>query len=148
MKNTKQVLIVRKDLNMRKGKIGAQCSHAAMAFITKGMVGRVGFLPPSIRGDIYANDAEWCGITEFPVEHVEEINHWLENSFRKIVCYVESEQALIDLYDAAKAKGLMVHIITDNGATEFNGVPTKTCLAIGPGWDDTIDEITKWLPLF
>jgi len=27
----KQILVVRKDLNMRKGKIGAQCAHASLA---------------------------------------------------------------------------------------------------------------------
>jgi len=144
MKNTKQVLIVRKDLNMRKGKIGAQCSHAAMAFITKEMTISMETIPDYA----FSTKGQWVGKTIFPTEHSDEIIHWLSNSFRKIVCYVESEQALIDLYDAAKAKGLMAHIITDNGATEFNGVPTKTCLAIGPGWDDTIDEITKGLPLF
>ena len=31
--NTKQVLVVRKDLNMRRGKESAQCSHASQAFM-------------------------------------------------------------------------------------------------------------------
>jgi PTH2 family peptidyl-tRNA hydrolase len=35
----------------------------------------------------------------------------------------------------------------DAGLTEFNGVPTKTCIAIGPNWSDEIDEITGHLKL-
>ena len=34
----KQVIIVRKDLNMRKGKIAAQVAHAAMKVILDKMV--------------------------------------------------------------------------------------------------------------
>jgi peptidyl-tRNA hydrolase len=36
MKDTKEVIVIRKDLNMRKGKITAQASHASMAFLTQG----------------------------------------------------------------------------------------------------------------
>ena len=38
-------------------------------------------------------------------------------------------------------------MIVDAGLTEFNGVPTKTCIAIGPANPDDIDEITKHLKL-
>jgi PTH2 family peptidyl-tRNA hydrolase len=38
-------------------------------------------------------------------------------------------------------------LITDAGATEFHGVPTHTCCAVGPAWTDEVDAITGALPL-
>jgi PTH2 family peptidyl-tRNA hydrolase len=43
--------------------------------------------------------------------------------------------------------GLEVHLITDNGKTEFHGEPTRTCLAIGPDDAEKIDAITGRLQL-
>ncbi len=44
-------------------------------------------------------------------------------------------------------KGLVCSLIIDAGLTEFGGVPTRTCIAIGPNWSDEIDEITGHLKL-
>jgi PTH2 family peptidyl-tRNA hydrolase len=138
MKNTKQVLVVRKDLNMRKGKIAAQCCHAAMSFLTKG--GRVDYDYQHVyRDDYFYQDLE--------SKHVDEIDHWLKNSFRKICVYVNSEQELDELHQKALDNGLISHMIIDNGATEFNGVKTLTCCAIGPHWDEKFIGITDHLPL-
>jgi PTH2 family peptidyl-tRNA hydrolase len=38
-------------------------------------------------------------------------------------------------------------LIIDSGLTEFGGVPTKTCVAIGPDIDAKIDVLTKHLKL-
>ena len=34
------------------------------------------------------------------------------------------------------------HVITDNGTTEFNGIPTKTCLALGPDKAEILDKVS------
>ena len=135
--NTKQVIVIRKDLNMRKGKMCAQASHASMSFLTKGIniefsqdMCRAYFIGPSVNADL-----RW------------EIAHWLNNSFRKICVYVNSEQELDEIHQKALDNRLISHIITDNGVTEFNGVPTKTCCAIGPHWDNKFEGITNHLPL-
>lgn len=135
--NTKQVIVIRKDLNMRKGKMCAQASHASMAFLTKNgvMVPPTTWEPSNFNARFYS------------VENAEEIHYWLQNSFRKIVCYVNSEQELKDLHQKALDKGLISHMIEDNGATEFNGVKTLTCLAIGPHEDSKFEGITDHLPL-
>lgn len=141
--NTKQVIVIRKDLKMRRGKEMSQASHASMAFLTKS--GRMN------------HDIEYgaCDYHEYSFinkhsdmeKHYEEIDHWLNHSFRKIVCYVESEQELIDLHEAALAKGLLSHLVEDNGATEFNGVKTKTAIAIGPAYDNMFEGLTDKLTL-
>jgi PTH2 family peptidyl-tRNA hydrolase len=134
--NTKQVIAIRKDLNMRKGKMCAQASHACMAFLTKGMYWAS------------VNDGfEFSTETIYDWREVEEINHWLNNSFRKICVYVNSEEELRELHQKALDNGLISHMITDNGATEFNGVKTLTALAIGPHWDSKFEGITDQLPL-
>jgi peptidyl-tRNA hydrolase, PTH2 family len=136
MKNTKQVIVIRKDLNMRKGKIAAQACHASMAFLTKQM-------------DWFTTDDGYEFATEqiYDIEAVEQISHWLKNSFRKICVYVNSEEELRELHQKALDNGLRSNLIEDNGATEFNGVKTLTALAVGPAWDDKFIGITDHLPL-
>ena len=36
--NVKQVIVIRKDLNMRKGKIGSQTAHASLASVLDQMI--------------------------------------------------------------------------------------------------------------
>jgi len=79
--------------------------------------------------------------------HVQEISHWLRNSFRKICVYVNSEEELEAVHQKALDSGLISHMIEDNGATEFNGVKTKTCCAIGPASDHKFKNVTDHLPL-
>lgn len=72
---------------------------------------------------------------------------WLANSFTKVCVKVDSEQELIDIWDAAIKAGLLTQLITDNGLTEFGGVPTTTCCAIGPDAPDNLAPITGHLRL-
>lgn len=124
---TKQVIVMRKDLNMRKGKIAAQAGHASLGAMLKDR-------------DI---DGKWMS-----VKVDEAATAWLTGSFRKICVYVNSEAELIEVYQKAIEKGLRAVLITDKGDTEFNGVPTKTCCAIGPAFEDEVDPITGNLPLY
>ena len=72
---------------------------------------------------------------------------WFKVRFTKICVYVESEAALIDVYETARAKGLACSLIRDAGLTEFGGVPTYTAVGIGPALAKDIDGITGHLPL-
>jgi len=126
---------MRKDLNMRRGKQIAQGSRASMAFITKNF---------SISQTI---DSQGDPCFFACLTFTEEINHWLENSFRKICVYVNSEEELQAVHQKALDSGLVSYMIEDNGATEFNGVKTKTCCAIGPHVDEKFKGITDHLPL-
>jgi PTH2 family peptidyl-tRNA hydrolase len=51
------------------------------------------------------------------------------------------------IYEKALAAGLLAAMIVDAGLTEFGGVPTRTCCAIGPDWAEAVDAVTGELPL-
>lgn len=76
-----------------------------------------------------------------------ELKSWLNGSFTKIVVYVKNEEKLMQLYEKVQKAGLRVSLIIDNGTTEFGGVKTKTCIAIGPHSAERIDPFTKKYPL-
>jgi PTH2 family peptidyl-tRNA hydrolase len=125
---SKQVIVMRADLNMRKGKMIAQGSHASISWLVE----RVKFN--------IANETESLSVNE-------EEENWISGEFTKICVQVKSEAELIDIYNKAREAGLSCSLITDAGHTEFNGVPTITCCAIGPNWSSEIDAITSHLPL-
>lgn len=112
----KQVIVMRKDLNMRKGKLVAQGAHASMKVVLLNL-------------------------------HNELVVEWLDSAFTKIVLSVGSEEELLQVLYNAWAAGIMATDIIDNGKTEFNGVKTRTCIAIGPDKAENIDAITGSLKL-
>lgn len=122
MADVKQVIVMRKDLKMRRGKEIAQGAHASMAFLAK----------KALAGE--------------PFTDVERA--WLEGLFTKVCVRVESEEALVAVARAAEKEGIRVEVITDSGRTEFGGVPTKTCLALGPDLAAKIDSVTGGLELY
>lgn len=127
MSDVKQVIVVRKDLQMRKGKMCAQVAHASMKFLTDNNEAE--------RGDEMI-------VKLSPAEAT-----WLTGSFTKIVVGVDSEDALNDLVFQAELSGIEVHPIVDAGRTEFNGVPTLTCAAFGPTRSDELDKLIGHLKL-
>lgn len=72
---------------------------------------------------------------------------WLSGQFTKIAVSVDSEQELFDILQKAKDAGLITALITDSGKTEFHGVPTNTCIAIGPALHSELSPITGNLKL-
>lgn len=130
----KQVIVMRKDLNMRKGKMVAQGAHASMKV----------FFDKMTEQD---NGGLGDGLVTKTLDLNKEEFEWVNGLFTKICVSVNSEQELTDIYAAAKQAGLNVALIEDSGLTEFHGIPTKTCLAIGPNSSEEIDKITGNLQL-
>jgi len=116
----KQIIILRKDLNMRKGKLVAQGAHASI-------------------GAILATNGQ--------IRNDERIREWLSGPFTKICVSVDSEEELLELHQKAKEAGMLTCLITDRGLTEFNGVPTNTAVAIGPDTPEKLAPITGHLKL-
>jgi PTH2 family peptidyl-tRNA hydrolase len=72
---------------------------------------------------------------------------WMEGSMTKIVLGVDSEAELLQISEAAKAAGLPIGLVKDEGRTVFNK-PTFTCLGIGPAESEKFKAVTGHLKLF
>lgn len=126
MSEMKQVIVLRKDLNMRKGKMVAQGAHASMKAILAEASGAYGVLT---------------------IKMSDEMEKWLMGIFTKICVSVDSEEELLAIYQTAKDVGLHCSLIQDVGLTEFDGVRHYTAVAVGPGDPADIDPITGNLKL-
>lgn len=138
---SKQMLIVRRDLKMRKGKIAAQASHASVEAVLKAVLkeGRAGQLRAAEDGFVYleASEGEESPLTD-----------WFRYGMAKICVYVDSEEELLALDARARAAGVVTALILDAGMTEFHGQPTYTALAFEPLEAERADTLTGGLPLY
>jgi peptidyl-tRNA hydrolase, PTH2 family len=132
MRLIKQVILIRKDLKMRRGKEVAQGAHAAMAFLVRRLR-----RPVSEDGD----PAGSLALTRIEWE-------WVERGSAKVCLRVNSEEELLEYHHRATQAGLESHLIRDSGRTEFGGVPTLTACAIGPDEVEKVDAITSGLVLY
>jgi PTH2 family peptidyl-tRNA hydrolase len=73
-------------------------------------------------------------------------NAWKGSGQKKVVVKANSERELFELADIAERKGLPNAIIRDAGHTQLES-GTVTTLAVGPGDDDLVDQVTGDLPL-
>jgi PTH2 family peptidyl-tRNA hydrolase len=136
------MLVVRKDLNMRKGKIASQCAHASMAVLLN--AGKYETRNRYVFPQDYDHPEQ---VTSFSLDLTPEWSAWLQGLFTKVCVSVDSEEELLRVYAVAEASGIPCALITDAGLTEFNGVPTKTCCAIGPAPEEILKPITGHLKL-
>jgi PTH2 family peptidyl-tRNA hydrolase len=140
--NTKQVIIVRKDLKntlgqkVKSGKLVAQGAHASMGAVKDMMEEKI---ITNYKGEkLYT---EWV----LRVDPNSVLEDWWEGRFTKIALGCENLQDLLDFQKKAKAADLPFALITDAGLTEFGGKATITCLSIGPAKSEDIDKITGHL---
>lgn len=123
----KQVIVVNRALNMRKGKMCAQVAHASMKFL------------------LDLDDAIDLNRLNIPLSQEEA--EWLATGHAKIVVGCDSEEELRNLIMKAEVLGVTVHSIVDEGRTEFHGVPTLTCAAFGPADEADVNKVTGKLGL-
>jgi PTH2 family peptidyl-tRNA hydrolase len=138
-RTAKQVIVMRKDLNMRKGKMIAQGAHASLKVLLD-----AGAMDA---GDAANADTGAGAGARFSLALSPALAEWLGGRFAKICVSVDSEAALDAVVEQARAAGVPCALVVDSGRTEFHGVPTKTCCAVGPAWTDEVDAITGGLPL-
>lgn len=142
MYTDKMMIVMRRDLKMRKGKIAAQAGHAAveatlMALTKSDLLSRIRYTDNGMTLNLSESEAE-----AFPIAR------WFLNGEAKICVYVDSEEALLQIAERCHEADLLVALIQDAGMTEFHGEPTLTCLAIEPRPADVLQPITGDLPLY
>src|SRR3990170_6885869 len=98
----KQVIILRSDLKMSRGKAAAQAGHAAV----------------SSAEEARKRYPEWW-------------RAWIEEGQCKVAVKVENEKELLKLKEKAEELRLPNALIVDRGLTEIPP-NTMTCLGIGP----------------
>ena len=113
----KQVIAVRTDLGMSKGKTAVQVAHGSVSA------------------------AERARVTKQEVWRA-----WFREGQKKVAVKVSSEEELLELRKEAITHGLPHAIIRDAGMTELPP-GTLTVIGIGPAKSEEIDEVTKDLKL-
>ena len=113
----KQVIVVRKDIAMGRGKLAAQVAHASVLAVEKARSTR----------------ENW-------------FNLWLKTGQAKVVLKAENLTELIELEDHARTIGLPAVRVQDSGLTQIPS-GTITCIGIGPGPVELIDKVTSSLKL-
>jgi PTH2 family peptidyl-tRNA hydrolase len=127
MDKVKQVIVMRKDLNLSKGRLVTQGAHASVAFLTDKM-----------KANLSNPEALWW------VNLSQAEKEWIYGTFYKVCLSVDSEKELLDIGHQAVTIGLNVKYIQET--TGFDE-PTFTCISIGPDYSSIIDSVTKHLKL-
>ncbi|XP_044744705.1 peptidyl-tRNA hydrolase 2, mitochondrial-like [Coccinella septempunctata] len=113
----RMMLVVRNDLKMGKGKIAAQCCHAAVMSYEAMIKKRPYLLKP-----------------------------WMKNGTAKIAVKVESEEELLSLEKKAKELKILTKIVRDAGHTQVAPM-SRTVLSLGPAPKVVLDQVSGHLKL-
>lgn len=118
----KQAIVLRRDLEMSRGKAAAQAAHASCE---------------AVFAILDSRRPEW----------LEWLEEWKRGGQRKIVLRVDSLEELIQVYERARAEGLPSSLVTDAGLTQLPP-GTRTAVAVGPAPDALVDKVTGGLKLY
>jgi peptidyl-tRNA hydrolase, PTH2 family len=113
----KQVIVVRKDITMGRGKLAAQVAHAAVLAVERARLTR----------------QDWLKL-------------WFLTGQAKVVLRIENLAELVRLECRAQTMGLPAARVQDSGLTQIPS-GTVTCIGIGPGPEELIDKVTRHLRL-
>ena len=125
----KQIIVIRKDLDMPPGKLAAQVAHASLGAVFLGFNKIDNIMSLDLNGEDGSPGA---------------LEKWIQGRFTKVVLYVKSEQALMNIYEKAQDKGLPSVLIEDAGFTVFKE-STLTCVGIGPCYPEKFIGVTDKL---
>ena len=113
----KQVIAVRTDLGMSKGKTAVQVAHGSVSAAEKTRV-----------------------------SHQDVWKSWFREGQKKVAVKVQSEEQILELQKSAALNSLPFAVIRDAGMTELPP-GTTTVIGIGPAKEEDIDKVTSELKL-
>lgn len=146
----KQLIIVRKDLEMSPGKMAAQVSHASMAFLTALMQRPQGLTV----------DGAGTGYHMLIDIDRKIYDEWIKGIFTKVVCRAKNRNDLLKVIIVAESLGLKENedyfLIKDCCLTELtpeetdeNGVGrVLTCIGFKPMEDDICRQLSNKYQLY
>ena len=119
LSNCKMTLVIRTDLGMSKGKVAAQCAHAAV-----GCYKAIQKIDPDV------------------------LKAWETFGQTKVTVKADGgEEELMALKEKAQSLGLVAVAIRDAGKTQIQA-GSYTVLGVGPGPADMVDQVTGHLKLY
>jgi PTH2 family peptidyl-tRNA hydrolase len=113
----KQVIAVRTDLKMSKGKTAVQVAH--------------GSLSSYVKTKKYYPD--WA-------------DNWFKEGQKKITVKVKTEEEILEIAELARRNDIPYSIINDAGLTQLPP-GTITVVGIGPAREELVDKVSSDLPL-
>lgn len=113
----KQVIAVRTDLKMSKGKTAVQVAHGSISAYLK----------------TRKHYPDWA-------------DKWVSEGQKKVTVKVKSEEEIHELAEKARRLNIPFAVINDAGLTQLPP-GTTTAIGIGPSLEQNIDKISKELPL-
>ena len=143
----KQIIIVRRDLDLSPGKLSGQVSHASMAFLT------------NMLKELVLHAAGEYKVESFTIEKGLYEN-WINDIFTKVVLKAKNKNQLMKATKMAEDLGMKegkdFFLIKDYCLTELtpeevdeNGVGrTLTCIGFRPMEDTVIDQIGRKYQLY
>ena len=120
----RMALIIRQDLRMTKGKIAAQCCHAALSCFR-----------------MIATDP--AKVSYNP----EMTNRWIRRGQAKITLKCPDKETMDEIYAKAISLGVNACVIHDAGRTQI-AAGSATVLGLGPAPKPVLDQITGDLKLY
>ncbi len=160
----KQIIIVRKDLNMSVGKLAAQVAHGSMAFFTSCLKAEKEFILQYNEANTEILHMVW----DYPQNSVfipyaleqDIFENWICDSFTKCVLEAKNKNQLLKAKTMAEELGMEegkdFFMIYDACNTELkpefvdeNGIGrTLTCIGFKPMDSEIIDKIGKKYQLY
>ena len=118
----KQVILIRRDVKMGRGKAAAQAAHASCEAVFR---------------ILSTGRRQWMDWLEA----------WRREGQAKIVLRVDTLQELLGLRERAERQGLPTSLVRDAGKTQLEP-GTITAAAIGPAPAALVDRVTGHLKLY